>query len=227
MEGSNFLVVAPHPDDEILGSGGTLLKLNKLNKNIFIVILTNASIGAPELFTKAGTAKNREEAQVIHSLIGVQETIFLDFPAPRLSTYPGYKISNALSDIIYKNSIDTVFIPHFGDIHKDHQVAFEASLVACRPVNDNPVNSIYAYETISETEWSAPLQQFSFLPNIYIDIHEFIEQKIELFLKYRSEVKQFPHPRSEQGIRNLAAYRGQAMLMDYAETFMLIRKTYY
>src|SRR5690554_50481 len=114
-----ILVIAPHCDDEIIGCGGIMKRLINEVKDVYVAILTNGHLGAPELFSEAGTLKVRSEAIAAHQFLGVRETYFLDFPAPRLDTVPLYQIALRLSSLVQDLKIDTLFVPHRGDIHKD------------------------------------------------------------------------------------------------------------
>ncbi len=219
----NILVLAPHNDDEVLGCGGVMAKYIKEGKNIIVAVVTNGHLGAPELFSKEGTEKVRKEALEAHSYLGVSETIFLDFPAVNLDALPAYKLSLAISKIIKKFEIDTLFIPHRGDIHKDHRITYEAALVAARPINGCSVKKIYSYETLSETEWAAPFGDDAFIPTVFVDIKDFIEEKLTAFRFFTSQIKQFPHSRSPEIIKVLSNYRGATVGFENAEAFMLIR----
>jgi len=220
----NILVIAPHPDDEVLGCGGIMSKYVKRGKNVYVVIVTNGHLGAPELYTKEGTAKVRTEAKSSHKFLGIRETFFLDFPVLNLVSQPSYKLSMAFGSIINEFQIDTMYIPHRGDIHEDHRVTFEASLVAARPINNNSVKRIYAYETLSETEWSAPFCDTSFVPTVFEDISGFIDIKKKAFQFFTTQKKEFPHPRSLKTIEVLSNYRGATVGVNNAEAFMLIRE---
>ena len=221
-----ILIVAPHPDDEILGCGGIISKYTKSGCEIFVAIMTNGNIGAPEIFPIEGTLRGREEAKKSHALLGIKDTFFYDFPAPRLETQPTYQISIVLDKLIRDLGIDTLFIPHRGDIHKDHRIVFEASLVAARPINNTPVKRVYAYETLSETEWAAPFSDDVFFPTLFIELsEEELQQKIAAFCCYTPpRRKEYPHSRSEDGIKTLARYRGATIEKPYAESFMIIRE---
>lgn len=220
----NVLIIAPHPDDEILGCGGIMAKYVAKGMNVYVAIVTNGHLGAPELFPKEGTEKVRSEAKESHKYLGIKETFFLDFPVLNLVSKPSYKLSMAISSIIKKLQIDTLYIPHRGDIHEDHKVTFEATLVAARPVNSNSVKRIYAYETLSETEWSAPYGDNSFIPTVFENISEFIELKKKAFQFFTTQEKKFPHPRSLKTIEVLSNYRGATVGVPNAEAFMLIRE---
>src|SRR5699024_9392952 len=151
-------------------------------------------------------------------------TFFLDLPAPKLDSIPAYKLSIELNNLINKFKITTLYIPHRGDLHKDHKVTFEASLVAARPINGCTVKAIYAYETLSETEWAPPFGDDAFIPTVFVNIKDYIDKKIKAFECYRTQIKQFPHSRSTKAIKAIANFRGATVGMDNAEAFMLIRE---
>ena len=221
---SNILVIAPHCDDEVLGCAGMMAKKIDQGATVYVAIVTNGFLGAPELFPKEGTEKVRAETRAAHIFLGIQETFFLDFPCPRLDTIPSYQLSIAIEKVIRNNSIDTLYIPHRGDIHKDHRITYEAALVAARPINENPVQRILAYETLSETEWAAPFPDEAFIPNYYERITEAqLEIKLKAFQFFSTQIKQPPHPRSLQNIKYLARLRGASISYAAAEAFHLIR----
>ncbi len=220
----NVLIIAPHADDEILGCGGIMAKYQQENTDVFVCIVTNGHLGAPELFKKEGTEKVRSEALSSHQYLGVKKTFFLDFPAPRLDTIPSYKLSIEIEKVIRENQITDLFIPHRGDIHKDHRITYESALVSARPINGNPVTRIIAYETLSETEWAAPFGDDAFIPNIFYDISDFIEKKKKAFQFFTTQAKEFPHPRSLKNIEVLSNFRGATIGVHNAEAFMLIRE---
>lgn len=221
----NVLIIAPHPDDEVLGCGGVITKLVKLGKTVFVTILTNGHKSDPHLFPLEGTKRGRDEALEAHKVLGIEDTFFYDFPTVQLTSYPEYKISSKLSELIKEKRVDTLFIPHRGDLNSDHGVIYTASLVAARPIDENPVKRIYVYETLSETEWAPSLSSETFIPNLFIEINEELDNKIAAFNCFSPpRTRDFPHPRSVQGIKNLAGLRGQTISKNYAEAFMVVRE---
>ena len=222
----NILIIAPHPDDDILGCGGIIAKEVALGAYVYVAIMTNGNIGAPEIFPIEGTLRGRKEALESHKLLGVKETFFYDVPAPRLDAEPSYRISIELSKLIQNLKIDEIYIPHRGDIHKDHRIIYESALVAARPIGDHKVKKIIAYETLSETEWAAPFGDDAFIPNYFIELSESqLNAKIQAFNCYSPpRTKEFPHSRSMDGIRTLARFRGMTISKPYAEAFMLVRE---
>ncbi len=218
------LVIAPHADDEVLGCGGTIHKHYESGDEVHVIIASNASIGAPELYSQSSIIEVRQEALAAHKILGIKNTIFLDLPAPRLDTFPEYQIANCFSSIINEIKPEILYLPHRGDIHKDHMAVFNAALVAVRPINNCTVKKILAYETLSETEWSAPFNSDYFIPNVYNNIECNLNAKIEAMNKYDSQIKIFPHSRSIRTIKALAEYRGSTVGYEAAESFMLIRE---
>ena len=221
---SNVVVIAPHPDDEVLGCGGTIFNHTSRGDSVFVIVATNAALGAPELYSQKGTDFVRKEALLAHKILGVEHTVFLDFPAPALNAYPEYKISLQLSELIKKYAPDYLYLPHPGDLHQDHRAIYRAALVASRPNCGVNLVNIYCYETLSETEWSPYNEHQQFSPNHFIDITKSFDKKIEAMHCYKTQLKQSPHPRSESGILSLANYRGGIVSLDKCEAFEVERQ---
>lgn len=216
-----ILVIAPHPDDEVLGCGGTIAKAVSAGVEVRICIVTRAS---EALFPTTMVERGRAEARAVHEALGVTETHFLDFPAPLLDTVAQHRIADAMHRLIHDWSIDTVFLPHGGDIHLDHTIVYQTALVACRPINGSPVRRMYAYETLSETEWAPPRGDTWFVPNVFVDISDHLTDKLRAMEGYASQIKQPPHPRSVAGITALARSRGYSVGCHAAEAFALLRE---
>ncbi len=217
---NNILVVAPHPDDEILGCGGIIKKYTEEGHQVYILVMTK---GTPKLYSEERIKNVRNEAIKAHKILGVKETIFLDFHAPELDLVSIAEISQSISKIIKKLDIKVLFLPHRGDIHNDHTIVFKAGLVAARPVNNNSVKNIYSYETLSETEWAAPFSDEAFIPTHFVNITNQIKYKLEAMQCFKSQVRPFPSTRSLETIDALAKYRGATVGFQRAEAFMTIR----
>lgn len=217
----NVLVLAPHPDDEVLGCGGTICRHIANGDRVVVLVATR---GAPELYSDEAIAQTRAEAKRAHERLGVTETRFLEFPAPALDTVPRYQIANAVADVIRELEIEVLYVPHHGDIHSDHGHLYHAALVAARPHADCPVKRILAYETISETEWSPPRPDAAFVPTVFIDISEHLAAKLEAMSCFETQVQPPPSARSLRTIEALARFRGSTIARDAAESFMLIRE---
>lgn len=217
----NVLVLAPHADDEVLGCGGTIARHVAEGDSVTIVVATR---GLPELFSDEYMGQVRGEARKAHSVLGVAETRFFEFPAPALDTVPRYKIAGAIAEVIRDVQPTTLYIPHHGDIHSDHLHLHHAALVAARPLASCPVRRILAYETVSETEWAPPHSDAPFYPTCFIDISEHLEKKLEAMACFESQIKEPPDARSLRTLEALARFRGATIARDAAEAFVLIRE---
>ncbi|WP_338240821.1 PIG-L deacetylase family protein [Aurantiacibacter hainanensis] len=215
------LIVAPHPDDEVLGCGGTMARLADSGQEVNVAIVTR---GYEPAFSEEGVAKVRSELAEAHKVLGVTQCHFLDLPAAALDTLPGAELNAAIGGLVQTIAPDTLFLPFLGDIHRDHQLIFTAGLVAARPRSADVPRRIYAYETLSETNWAAPGLTEIFAPNVYFDISETIERKLEAFSCFASQVKPFPDERSLKTIEALATVRGSTVYLPSAEGFMLLRE---
>lgn len=221
---TNILVLAPHADDEILGCGGTMSKHIRQGDDVYVAVMTNASEGAPELFSSEFIEDLREECREAHRQIGVKQTFFKDLPAPQLEQYPQYKIANLVTQLIKKVHPTHLYIPHKGDLHLDHGAIYNAALVAARPLPGQVVKHIFAYETLSETEWGHPTPEMTFVPNKFVDISGAdLESKLLAMNCFASQLRDFPNPRSIEGIKALSAFRGTTIGVEAAEAFMVIR----
>jgi N-acetylglucosamine malate deacetylase 1 len=214
------LIIAPHPDDEILGVGGTIARLVQEGADVTVATVT---LAAPPHFPESYVRTGREEARKAHDMLGVTRSIYLDLPAVELDTYPHHKINEALIDVLRSLIPDRVFIPFGTDLHLDHQRIFESSLVACRPGSAFTPKSILAYETLSETNWNAPYVTNGFAPNYFVDISATLELKLAALECFQSQLRPFPHERSLETTRALAMLRGATVHRNAAEAFVTIR----
>ena len=213
-----ILVLSPHADDEILGCGGFISKYSKLKYNIFVLILTNANKGAPEIFSEEKINKIRNEAKRANNIIGTSKIFFENLPALNLNNYPFYKITEIIENYLKNIDPEIVLIPSSNDIHEDHKIIFKAAKVSMRTNKKRNIKKILSYEVLSETEWNE--NEKSFNPNYFVNLKKSeIDNKVKAFLKYKSQVKKFPHPRSKEAIINLSKVRGSQSFMEYAEAF--------
>ena len=214
-------VVAPHADDEVLGCGGTIARLVAEGARVDVITMTR---GYPPDFTDALAETVAGESREAHRLLGVHESHFLGLPAARLDQVPHSEVNAALSQCLDGISPDTLFVPFVGDIHLDHRIAFTAALVWARPRGLDAPRRIWAYETLSETNWWAPGITPAFVPNCFIDIGDHLDAKVRAFGAFRSQVKAFPDERSFETIRAQAIVRGSTVHRRAAEAFMVIRE---
>ena len=211
-----ILVIAPHPDDEVLGCGGTIKKYAQLGASISLCVVTVAYMPEwPQEFIKDRPRQIRATADVL----GVKDIHMLEFPTVKLDTLPQKELNEKIANVVRNVLPDTLYNPHRGDLHRDHQLVHEAALVAARPTLGQSIKHVLAYEARSETEWGF----LPFIPTVYEDIADEMESKVEAMRVYASEVKDFPHPRSQEAIEALAKVRGSEAGLKRAEAFMLVR----
>lgn len=215
------LVLAPHPDDEVIGVGGTIAKRTKEGHEVYICVVTKA---IPPLFSEEIVEQGRDECRRADAFLGAKETSFLDFPAVMLETVPRYELNDGILKEIQRIKPDEVYIPHRGDMQLDHKMVVDACMVALRPKYAHKVKRIYAYETLSETGWDVPNTANEFIPTVFEDISETICMKMNAMRIFRSQLGGFPDARSIEAIEALAKYRGATVGVRAAEAFSLIRE---
>lgn len=215
------VVIAPHPDDEVLGCGGTIARLAAMGAQVHVLLMTR---GMPPRFTPAQIDQVMVEAREAHALLGVTALHCLDLPAAELDTLPIADVNARVDEILRKVQPDTLFLPFIGDIHFDHQVAFTAGMVFARPRSTLAPARIYAYETLSETNWYAPGITPAFTPNMFVDIVDQLDRKLAAFASFRSQVKHFPDERSIEALTALARMRGATVFRGAAEAFQVVRQ---
>ena len=217
---TDVLVVAPHGDDEVLGAGGTIARFADEGARVTVVVLTG---GFPPHFSAGEEDRIRQEAVLAHKLLNVKETVYLDFPAAALDTVEHRNLNRELGLVYQRVRPTLVLVPFFGDVHRDHQAAFQSAMVMCRPTGGHVPRSVLAYETISETNWNAPPITPGFQPNTFVDISNYLERKIAAFQAYASQVLPYPHERSIETMRALAIVRGTTVHLKAAEAFVALR----
>lgn len=229
-----ILVVSAHPDDEVIGMGGTLKKLSK-NNQIKVLFLAdgitarkqgghrNSANYEPTDLQKQQMRKEiqvrKAHAKKALSILGVKDTKFLDLPDNELDIVPFLKIVKEVEKEIQSTKCNVIFTHHHNDLNIDHRFAYEATITAARPLADSSVKSIISFEAISSTDWRQP---YSFKPNMFVDISEHLQTKIKAMQHYKNEVRKFPHPRSTRAIEALAVRWGSIYGMKAAEAFEII-----
>ncbi|MQW85447.1 PIG-L deacetylase family protein [Sinorhizobium saheli] len=214
------LVFAPHPDDEVLGAGGTIARLASEGEEVFVAVVTE---GKPPAFDPAEVARTQAEAKEAHRALGVKETFWLRLPAAQLAEMAHVTVNAALLELVRRLAPQTVLLPFVGDMHMDHQLTFASALVACRPHQAEFPKLILAYETLSETNWNAPYLSPAFAPNVFVDISDYREAKLKAMQMFASQLREAPHERSIETLSALATLRGATVLRRAAEAFVLVR----
>lgn len=212
----DILVIAAHPDDEVIGMGGTIKKLSKKNNKVHLCVVSD---GAAAVKNKQRLVKLRKQACIkAGKLLGIKTIDFLNLADMKLDHIPQLEINLLLERIIKKYKPATVFTTPYSDFHKDHQKIHECTLVATRPAFSS-VKNILSYEIPGTVKTT-------YVPNIYENISKELPDKIKAFKFYSTEIKEFPHPRSIKSIENLAIHRGIEAGIERAEAFRLIRSIY-
>jgi len=218
-----ILVIAPHPDDETLGCGGSLLKHKANGDSLSWLIATRGH--EPQWSAELLERKEQEIAKV-SAAYGFENTFRLNFPAIKLDTIPLDEIIVAIRDAVTDSKPDVVYLNHFGDVHSDHRVVFEATMSVLKPFysGKHGVKKILSYEVLSSTD-AAPLNPArAFVPNLFSDVTDFWEKKLEIMALYESELQEYPLPRALDSLRALGRVRGATIGAEFAEAFMLVRE---
>ncbi len=218
---NKILVIAAHPDDEILGVGGTIPKLVQMKKQVDVLIFTDGS--STQYFDNNAILEDKfGEAKEANDVLGSNVLPRLDFPDMRLDTIAHVDKNIALGKVISAGGYDTIFVQDRNDINKDHNELYESTMVACRPYPGQKVKHLLSYYVNSSSEWGNLLKKAPFNPNVFIDISETIDSKLSAMEKYKTEMRDYPHPRSSEAIRNSAKYFGNMVGTEYAEPFHLV-----
>ncbi|MFA5260469.1 MAG: PIG-L deacetylase family protein [Candidatus Omnitrophota bacterium] len=219
-----ILVVAAHPDDEVLGCGAAVARFVKEGHSVTTVVLgegvTARYGGSASEKQEREKKKLKEQMTTANRLLGVSKVYHLGLPDNKLDTIPLLEIVQRLEDIKRQVMPDTVYTHHWGDLNIDHRIAYNAVMTACRPVPGERVKEIYAFEVPSSSEWAYPR---TFDPTVYIDVEKSIMQKVKAMRCYRSEIRPAPHPRSAKSLLAVAQRWGSVSGCTYAEAFQLVR----
>ena len=215
------LVVAPHPDDEVLGCGGTLLRRKSEGYSLGWLIMTGMSVSAG--WTAERVLSRDAEIDVVAEMIGFDEVFNLRLPTTSLDTLPMADLIEKVSAVFASFRPEEVFVPNRSDIHTDHRITFDVVAACTKWFRCPSVRRVFAYETISETDFCLD-SAGAFRPNVFIDVGEYVERKIEILKVYESELGAAPFPRSIDAVRAQGVLRGVASGFAMAEGFQLLRE---
>jgi LmbE family N-acetylglucosaminyl deacetylase len=221
--GKKILVVAAHPDDEILGCGGSIIKLQKKNKSIYTVFLSNG-VSSRNLKNKNKEILRRKSAAIkCNKYIKSKIIDFFDYPDNKFDTVPFLNIVKDLEKVIEKHKPDCIFTHSDSDLNIDHKITLAAVVTACRPYAYKFIKTILSFEVPSSTESNFLKKHKKFQPNYFIDISNTIKKKIKAIKIYKDELRKFPHPRSIKYIKSLSEVRGGSAGVKSAEAFEVVR----
>lgn len=215
---NEVLVIAVHPDDETLGCGGTLLKHKANGDKIHWLICTN--IEENHHYYK----KREKEIEKVTCLYNFDSVNNLNLKTMQVDEYSMSKLINKISQVINTIKPNIIYLPFKGDVHSDHRKIFEASFSCTKSFRYPFIKKIYMMETLSETEFAPSTKEDSFVPNVFTNISDFFNKKIEIMNIYESEMAEHPFPRSERNLNALASLRGATCGCDYAESFVLLKE---
>jgi len=221
------LVLAAHPDDEVLGCGGTMARLSQDGEAVYIAILGE---GITSRYRDRGEAdaalleQLHGHSQRVADMVGARRLFLRGLPDNRFDTVPLLDIVKIIEELIEELRPDVVFTQHGGDLNVDHAMLYRATLTATRPVGGCPVRRVLAYEVASSTEWAFGRFAPAFQPTVFVDIGSTLETKIQAMQCYESEARPFPHPRSPEALRAIARRWGSVSGLQAAEAFELVRE---
>jgi LmbE family N-acetylglucosaminyl deacetylase len=215
------LVLAAHPDDEILGAGGTLVGHARAGDEVHAVVVSE---GAGSRYGDGMADELRAQGRRASAEMGFASLRFEALPDQRLETLPLIELTQRLEAVVDDVRPDTVYTHFPEDVNNDHRVVARAAWTACRPYRAPFVQRFLAFETPSSTEWAWPLLGSAFTPNRYVDITETLDAKVHAMTCYESELREYPHPRSERALRERAAYWGSRIGRAAAEPFCVLRE---
>lgn len=227
LKNSRILVVAAHPDDDVLGCGGTIARAISLKSKIRILFLgegVSARFGiGNENKKKSLDARKKRNLECKNSLkiLGVNDYIFEERFCTQFDTYPLLNIVKSIENQINIFKPKLIFTHNPSEVNIDHRITYNAVEVATRPKNNSFIKEVYSFEIVCSGNWKFNKK---FIPTTYVDISKFIEKKLKSWAEYKNETKNFPFPRSREGLKVLAKYRGMQSYLQYAEAFKLERE---
>lgn len=220
------IIIAVHPDDETLGAGGTILKHIAQGDEVHCIFCTD--IFEEEGFSQEAISAREQEISQVSSIYSFTSIHRLRLKTMQVDEYTKSELVEKLSKIFQEIKPNILYLPFHNDIHSDHRCIFEAVFSCTKSFRYPSIERVLMMETLSETEFAPSLQHTSFIPNVFVDITEFIEKKCKIMQIYESEIAQPPFPRSLENIKALALYRGSTMggnsSPTYAEAFMLLKE---
>jgi N-acetylglucosamine malate deacetylase 1 len=217
---TRVLVLAAHPDDEVLGMGGTIAVHVDRGDEVRVVVVTD---GSTTQYPGDAEVRARKEDEAVRAAgeLGVTDYLHLDLPDMRLDTLPHVEVNAVVEQHVREFAAECVYTPH-PDVNRDHRALFASVAVATRPVPGQTVRRLYTYAPTSSTEWT-PSGLNWFVPNWFVDVTATIERKVAAFAHYETERRDYPHPRSERAIRAAAEFYGSSCGCEHAEPFVLVR----
>lgn len=221
MEMTRVLVIAAHPDDEVLGVGGTIPLLKEGGCHVTVAVVTDGS-SSQYVGDEAAKARKAKQLRDANRILGTDEVIAWDLPDMHLDDVSHVEINRRFEKLIEEGRFDTVFVHHHGDVNLDHQLLYRSLLVAVRAVPDHPVRRAFTYYVNSATEWGADRSENAFVPNVFVAIDRTVDRKLTALRAYTDELRRYPHPRSVEAVEIMARAFGMQAGFTHAEPFRLV-----
>ena len=222
------LIIAAHPDDEVLGCGGSMAKWSNNGHEVHVLIMaegaTSRDSNRNSENRKDDLSELEKSAKEASKVLGIKSIELMDYPDNRMDSVDLLDVVKIIESYIEKIKPDVVVTHHSGDLNIDHQIVNKAVMTACRPQPENTVKRILSFEVPSSTEWQSTTINNSFIPNWFEDISDTLNLKLKALEAYKSEMREWPHARSIKAIEHLAKWRGATVGFEAAEAFMLIRE---
>lgn len=227
----NVVVVAAHPDDEVIGCGGTIARLAAAGASVRVLLLADGiesrhpsgTLTAGHAAAHAELDARRAAARASVKALGATAIEFGEFPDNRMDTVSLLDVVQTIERVLHQHRPDTVLTHHAGDVNVDHQRVHDAVIAACRPQPGHFVRTLLFFEVASSTEWQPPGSAPAFAPNCFVDIAAFLETRRRALEAYHAEMRPWPHPRSYEALDHLARWRGATVGFEAAEAFMVGR----
>lgn len=226
MYGKNILIIVAHPDDEVLGMGGTIAKLHNQNNRITLLIVTDGSTcqyGNKQNISQILEDK-RKETKKAAEVMGIDKIIYGNLPDMKLDSIEHVLINKVIEQAVEDVNPDVIFTHFYGDVNVDHQMVYKSTLVAARPMPGRKLKELYCFDVPSSTEWSPQLANSVFMPNYFVDIEDFAQTKYSAMGEYKTELREYPHPRSVEYLQQTDTATGLRIGIKKAEAFMLLRR---
>lgn len=226
---NSVLVVAAHPDDEVLGCGGAIVRHVRSGDHVAVLILAEGYTS--RIAGRVSTNHDQEKVQALAAatrracaILGVTEVALHGFPDNRMDGVELLEVVKVIEAHLSRLQPAVVYTHHGGDVNVDHRVAYQAVVTACRPQPAHAVKTLLTFETPSSTEWQPPFPGTAFTPNWFVDVSSTLPAKLEALAEYEAELRDWPHPRSIQAVEYLARWRGAMAGLEAAEAFALARE---
>lgn len=227
-ETKKVLVIAAHPDDEVLGCGGTIARHADSGDQVQILIMAEGATSRQPQRDRVEASEElsalEEAAKTAGSILGAAGVELLDLPDNRLDSLDRLDLIKRIEGRIDFHQPQVIYVHHVGDVNVDHRRLHEAVITACRPTPGQPVRRMLSYEVASSSEWQPPGSAPAFTPNWFVDISSQWTRKRKALLAYADEMRAWPHARSIEGLEHLARWRGAQVGVEAAEAFFLLRQ---